>query len=194
MSQSSVPPPSPPSSTLFTSSPLLPSSLSLPSPPITLLLHPSPSSPVLTGSMVHSVFGHRGIVSCIAYCPEKGLCGSEGCGFIASGSHDATVLLWRWSGKQDGVLNPTSKDLGQLVAIHVCVVSVYCVLHRGSVHGSHMYVIVHRSMRYTYSSSPAPVALLTGHEQAVITVSISATVGAVVSATKSEALCTETIT
>ena len=160
--------------------------------------------------MVHSVFGHRGIVSCIAYCPEKGLCGSEGCGFIASGSHDATVLLWRWSGKQDGVLNPTSKDLGQLVAIHVCVVSVYCVLHRGSVHGSHMYVycvlhrgsvygshmyvIVHRSMRYTYSSSPAPVALLTGHEQAVITVSISATVGAVVSATKSEALCTETIT
>ena len=43
--------------------------------------------------MVHSVFEHRGIVSCIAYCQEKGFCGTEGCGFIASGSHDATVLL-----------------------------------------------------------------------------------------------------
>ena len=42
------------------------------------------------------------------------------------------------------------------------------------------------------SSSPAPVALLTGHEQAVITVSISVSVGTVVSATKSEvqSLCT----
>ena len=94
-----------------------------------------------SGAMVHSVFGHRGIVSCIAYCPERGLCGTEGCGFIASGSHDATVLLWRWNGKQYGVLNPTSKDL-------------------------------------------APIALLTGHEQAVITVSISASVGTVVSAAK----------
>ena len=46
------------------------------------------------------------------YCilPREGFCGTEGCGFIASGSHDATVWLWRWSGKQDGILNPASKD------------------------------------------------------------------------------------
>ena len=104
------------SSPIFSSPPLLPSSPPLPSPPLLPI-----------GAMVHSVFGHRGIVSCIAYCPERGLCGTEGCGFIASGSHDATVLLWRWNGKQYGVLNPTSKDLGSYPSVCMCMGVCLCV-------------------------------------------------------------------
>ena len=104
------------SSPIFSSPPLLPSSPPLPSPPLLPI-----------GAMVHSVFGHRGIVSCIAYCPERGLCGTEGCGFIASGSHDATVLLWRWNGKQYGVLNPTSKDLGSYPSVCMCMGVCVCV-------------------------------------------------------------------
>ena len=52
------------------------------------------------GRMLQSIFGHQDIVTCITFCPERGLYGIPGDGLIASGSHDATVLLWRWSGRE----------------------------------------------------------------------------------------------
>ena len=53
--------------------------------------------------MIQSVFGHRNIVTCIAYSPRFGLPGSfssvTGDGVVATGSLDASVLIWHWSAR-----------------------------------------------------------------------------------------------
>lgn len=58
--------------------------------------------------MIQSVFGHMGIVTCVDFSPEGGLNGNHGDGLIGTGSHDATVLLWRWSGKVNRVVGMIS--------------------------------------------------------------------------------------
>ena len=62
--------------------------------------------------MLQSVFAHRDIVTCITFSPEVGLFGTPGDGLIASGSHDATVLLWRWSGRENKVVGLLSERQG----------------------------------------------------------------------------------
>lgn len=57
-----------------------------------------------TGFSIQSVFGHREIVTCIAFCGEHGVWSVPGSGLLATGSHDATVLVWRWCGKQRRVV------------------------------------------------------------------------------------------
>ena len=53
--------------------------------------------------MVQSVFGHHNIVTCISYSPQFGFPGSfsavTGDGLVASGSLDATVLIWQYSAR-----------------------------------------------------------------------------------------------
>lgn len=58
--------------------------------------------------MIQSVFGHRGIVTCVSFSTEDGLHGNKGDGLIGSGSQDTTVLLWKWSGKLNRVTGPLS--------------------------------------------------------------------------------------
>ena len=64
--------------------------------------------------MIQSVFGHRDVVSCVDFSPEEGLCGCSGNGIVASGSHDATVLLWRWSGKKNRIIGTLAETQGLL--------------------------------------------------------------------------------
>lgn len=65
-----------------------------------------------SGKMVQSVFGHMGIVTCVDFSSEGGLHGNDGDGLIGTGSHDATVLLWRWSGKAGRVVGMISDYQG----------------------------------------------------------------------------------
>jgi hypothetical protein len=53
-----------------------------------------------TGASIQSVFGHREIVTCLSYSGERGVWGTPGSGLLATGSHDATVMVWRWCGRQ----------------------------------------------------------------------------------------------
>ena len=64
--------------------------------------------------MLQSVFGHRHVVSCVDFSAEGGLHGHSGAGLIATGSHDATVLLWRWSGRLQRVVGGLSQSQGGL--------------------------------------------------------------------------------
>ena len=52
------------------------------------------------GASIQSVFGHREIVTCLSYSGERGVWGTPGSGLLATGSHDATVMVWRWCGRQ----------------------------------------------------------------------------------------------
>lgn len=60
---------------------------------------------ICLGQLLQSVFGHRGVVTCISYSQDDGLCAVGGDGIIATGSHDVTVLLWKWSGKLNRVVS-----------------------------------------------------------------------------------------
>jgi hypothetical protein len=68
-----------------------------------------------TGRMIQSVFGHRNIVTCIAYSPQFGLPGSfssiTGDGIIATGSLDASVLIWRWSSRVQRIVGDEEDDM-----------------------------------------------------------------------------------
>ena len=98
----------------LTSSHLLLSSVSLDS-----SLHPP-------GTMMQSVFGHRHIVSCVDFSAKEGLHGRMGEGLIATGSHDATILLWRWCGRTNRVVGSLSHSQGTISLVHSynsCVVN-----------------------------------------------------------------------
>jgi hypothetical protein len=69
--------------------------------------------PPLAGDMLQSVFGHRHVVSCVDFSPDEGLNTQTGTGLIGTGSHDATVLLWRWSGKLNRVVGALSRSQGR---------------------------------------------------------------------------------
>ena len=43
-------------------------------------------------------------MTCIAFSGEHGVWSAPGSGLLATGSHDATVLVWRWCGKQRKVV------------------------------------------------------------------------------------------
>ena len=61
-----------------------------------------------TGQLLQSVFGHKSIVTCITLDTHSGLCSVPGDGLVASGSRDATVLLWAWSGRLNRIISPLS--------------------------------------------------------------------------------------
>ena len=61
-----------------------------------------------TGTSSQSVFGHREIVTCIAFSEERGVWSIPGSGLLATGSRDATVLVWRWCGRQRRVVGSFS--------------------------------------------------------------------------------------
>ncbi|XP_033170344.1 neurobeachin isoform X7 [Drosophila mauritiana] len=86
-----------------------------------------------TAKIVQIVFGHFGVVTCMA----RSECNITSDCYIASGSADCTVLLWHWNARTQSIVG------------------------EGDV--------------------PTPRATLTGHEQAVTSVVISAELGLVVS-------------
>ena len=45
-------------------------------------------------------------MTCIAFSGEHGVWSALGSGLLATGSRDATVLVWRWCGKQRRVIGP----------------------------------------------------------------------------------------
>ena len=70
------------------------------------------------GQLLQSVFGHRGVVTCISYAQSEGLCSVNGDGIIATGSHDVTVLLWKWSGKLKRVVSQLNTQQGMCTIIN----------------------------------------------------------------------------
>lgn len=88
--------------------------------------------------IVQIVFGHFGVVTCMA----RSECNITSDCYIASGSADCTVLLWHWNARTQSIVG------------------------EGDV--------------------PTPRATLTGHEQAVTSVVISAELGLVVSGSTSK--------
>lgn len=92
----------------------------------------------ITAKIVQIVFGHFGVVTCLA----RSECNITSDCYIASGSADCTVLLWHWNARTQSIVG------------------------EGDV--------------------PTPRATLTGHEQAVTSVVISAELGLVVSGSTSK--------
>ncbi|KAA8594124.1 hypothetical protein FQN60_004958, partial [Etheostoma spectabile] len=92
-----------------------------------------------TGKLTQIVFGHWDVVTCLAR--SESYIGGD-C-YIVSGSRDATLLLWYWSGRHHIIGdNPNNSDY------------------------------------------PAPRAVLTGHDQEVVCVSVCAELGLVISGAK----------
>lgn len=91
-----------------------------------------------SAKIVQIVFGHFGVVTCMA----RSECNITSDCYIASGSADCTVLLWHWNARTQSIVG------------------------EGDV--------------------PTPRATLTGHEQAVTSVVISAELGLVVSGSSSK--------
>lgn len=113
---------------------------SLTYPPYLSLYPPSLSFSLLrpAAKIVQIVFGHFGVVTCMA----RSECNITSDCYIASGSADCTVLLWHWNARTQSIVG------------------------EGDV--------------------PTPRATLTGHEQAVTSVVISAELGLVVSGSTSK--------
>nr|XP_019943616.1 PREDICTED: neurobeachin-like [Paralichthys olivaceus] len=102
-----------------------------------------------TGKLTQIVFGHWDVVTCLAR--SESYIGGD-C-YIVSGSRDATLLLWYWSGRHHIIGdNPSNTDY------------------------------------------PAPRAVLTGHDQEVVCVSVCAELGLVISGAKEGPCLVHTIT
>ncbi|XP_035857077.1 neurobeachin isoform X7 [Sander lucioperca] len=102
-----------------------------------------------TGKLTQIVFGHWDVVTCLAR--SESYIGGD-C-YIVSGSRDATLLLWYWSGRHHIIGdNPNNSDY------------------------------------------PAPRAVLTGHDQEVVCVSVCAELGLVISGAKEGPCLVHTIT
>ena len=70
-----------------------------------------------TGKLVQIVYGHRGIVSCLA----RSECNVVADFYLASGSQDCSVLLWTWNAKYAQVEgNGTSSFLNPLPKLTLC--------------------------------------------------------------------------
>uniref|UniRef100_A0A7N8XMH7 Neurobeachin n=1 Tax=Mastacembelus armatus TaxID=205130 RepID=A0A7N8XMH7_9TELE len=100
-----------------------------------------------TGKLTQIVFGHWDVVTCLAR--SESYIGGD-C-YIVSGSRDATLLLWYWSGR-------------------------------------------HHIIGDNPSDYPAPRAVLTGHDQEVVCVSVCAELGLVISGAKEGPCLVHTIT
>ncbi|KAL2096592.1 hypothetical protein ACEWY4_008740 [Coilia grayii] len=102
-----------------------------------------------TGKLTQIVFGHWDVVTCLAR--SESYIGGD-C-YIVSGSRDATLLLWYWSGRHHIIGdNPNNSDY------------------------------------------PAPRAVLTGHDQEVVCVSVCAELGLVISGAREGPCLVHTIT
>ena len=77
--------------------------------------------------MIQSVFGHMGIVTCVDFSPESGLHGNQGDGLIGTGSHDASVLLWRWSAKLNRVVGviPDNQGMTSILGMEAWIMCRY---------------------------------------------------------------------
>ncbi|XP_055492812.1 neurobeachin a isoform X3 [Leucoraja erinacea] len=102
-----------------------------------------------TGKLTQIVFGHWDVVTCLAR--SESYIGGD-C-YIVSGSRDATLLLWYWSGRHHIIGdNPNNSDY------------------------------------------PAPRAVLTGHDHEVVSVSVCAELGLVISGAREGPCLVHTIT
>ena len=63
---------------------------------------------VCLGRLVQSVFGHRDLVTCVAYSPDT-VAGNRA--VVVSGSRDSTVLVWYWSSSLQRIVS-TDQDHG----------------------------------------------------------------------------------
>ncbi|XP_027854971.1 neurobeachin isoform X4 [Xiphophorus couchianus] len=102
-----------------------------------------------TGKLTQIIFGHWDVVTCLAR--SESYIGGD-C-YIVSGSRDATLLLWYWSGRHH-------------------------IIGDNPNHGDY----------------PAPRAVLTGHDQEVVCVSVCAELGLVISGAKEGPCLVHTIT
>ncbi|XP_058884561.1 neurobeachin-like isoform X10 [Acipenser ruthenus] len=135
-----------------------------------------------TGKLTQIVFGHWDVVTCLAR--SESYIGGD-C-YIVSGSRDATLLLWYWSGRHHIIGdNPNNS-------------SNFChPTHRPS------FDATARQPRKMTSDSPylfrhcdypAPRAVLTGHDHEVVCVSVCAELGLVISGAKEGPCLVHTIT
>ena len=96
-------------------------------------------------------------MTCIAFSVERGVWSAPGSGVLATGSHDATVLVWRWCGKQRRVVGPLS---GQQESEYGSTQSCVCMhTHTHTVYFSlslsHVYVYI-CTHTHTHTLIPPP--------------------------------------
>ena len=134
------------------------------------------------------MFGHRDIVSCLDFSTERGIHGNPGEGLVATGSHDATVLLWRWSSRRNRVVGLVAGEEGEFLAI--ALLSYFIVLFTtlsNSIYPSPSFSPMSSSLSNNYPptvDSPTPIAVLTGHEQSIACVSVNCNLGLTISGAK----------
>lgn len=112
-----------------------------------------------SAKIVQIVFGHYGVVTCLA----RSECNIASDCYIASGSEDCTVLLWHWNARSQSIVGEGGGGNGAGAAAGGA----------GGPGGA--------GSGGADSSLPTPRAVLTGHDQAVCSVVISAELGLVVS-------------
>ncbi|KAJ8404707.1 hypothetical protein AAFF_G00335700 [Aldrovandia affinis] len=135
-----------------------------------------------TGKLTQIVFGHWDVVTCLAR--SESYIGGD-C-YIVSGSRDATLLLWYWSGRHHIIGdNPNNS-------------SNFChPTHRPSFEGSGRpprKMTADSPCLFRHCDYPAPRAVLTGHDHEVVCVSVCAELGLVISGAKEGPCLVHTIT
>lgn len=84
--------------------------------------HRDLSSLVTTGKLTQIVFGHWDVVTCLAR--SESYIGGD-C-YIVSGSRDATLLLWYWSGRHH-IIGDNPNNSEWLASVCMCGCVCVCV-------------------------------------------------------------------
>lgn len=58
--------------------------------------------PTIIGKLTQSIFGHWDIVTCLSSTVDTQSDGNDL--IIASGSKDATILIWSWNGRRERIV------------------------------------------------------------------------------------------
>lgn len=131
------------------------------------------SSFIATGKLTQIVFGHWDVVTCLAR--SESYIGGD-C-YIVSGSRDATLLLWYWSGRHHIIGdNPNNSEWKQ---------HVWKDVYLSPQLPQEWNVSYQTNFVFSLSGDyPAPRAVLTGHDHEVVCVSVCAELGLVISGAK----------
>ena len=143
-----------------------------------------PPLPSPSGDMLQSVFGHRHIVSCVDFSPKEGCHAHFGAGLISTGSHDTTVLLWRWSGRLNRVVGSLAQSQSKLSESFSSGWSTVRLLFLPMSFMSVSSVSVVSPV--SIAGLLTPLSVCTGHRKPVGCVSVSASLGILASGAKRE--------
>ncbi|NXP07741.1 NBEA protein, partial [Thinocorus orbignyianus] len=150
-----------------------------------------------TGKLTQIVFGHWDVVTCLAR--SESYIGGD-C-YIVSGSRDATLLLWYWSGRHH-IIGDNPNSIQLLIKQFWFDISLFSFL-------SFFFVCLFSSCGFFwffffgffffflflfFFDYPAPRAVLTGHDHEVVCVSVCAELGLVISGAKEGPCLVHTIT